>query len=194
MISRLRGTLLKKTPTFVILDVGGVGYGLYVPLTVFYHLPNEGETVELSVYTYLQKDGITLFGFLSDDQRELFELLISVRGIGPKVAMTLLSGMEAGEVKEALLKGDKGRLQKVPGIGRRLVERMIFELKEKLASRPKETLAYDETFEDALAALVRLGYPKGEAKKVLQQVLRQRGKVSLEDLLKEALRCLYGKP
>lgn len=194
MISRLKGTLLKKTPTFVILDVGGVGYGLQVPLTVFYRLPNEGETVELAVYTYLQKDGIILFGFLSDDQRELFELLISVRGIGPKVALTLLSGMEAEEVKEALLEGDKGRLQKVPGIGRRLAERMIFELKEKLGSRSKETLTRDETFEDALAALVRLGYPKGEAKRTLQQVLQQKGKIGLEDLLKEALRCLYGRP
>lgn len=194
MISRLKGILVKKTPTFVILDIGGVGYGLQIPLTVFYRLPKEGEVVELAVYTYLQKDGITLFGFLSEEQKELFEMLISVRGIGPKVALTLLSGMEAEEVKEALLEGDRSRLEKVPGIGRRLAERMIFELKGKLASRPKDTFTYDEDFEDALVALVRLGYPKGEAKRALKQVLQQKGKLSLGDLLKEALRCLYGRP
>lgn len=193
MISYLRGTLIQRTPTALTLEVSGVGYGVMIPLSVFYRLPPEGEEVEMFIYTHVQKDGIILFGFLSPRERDLFELLLSVRGVGPKVALTLLSGMEAEEIEKALLEGDTSRLERVPGIGRRTAERMVFELRERIINRRKSRLPPHPFFEDALAALIRLGYPKGQAKKALERVARSREAESLEGLLKEALRELYGE-
>jgi len=193
MISYLRGKLVERTPTYVTIDVGGVGYGVSIPLKVFYRLPPLGSEVELYIYTALQRDGISLYGFLDPRTRDLFGLLLTVKGVGPKVALTLLSGMEVEEVEEALMERDKERLGKVPGIGRKTAERMIFELSQKLTSRTKESLHGSQAFQDALAALVRLGYPKGEAKRALERVFSRKETDSLEELLKEALRELYGE-
>lgn len=189
MISYLRGRLLQREPTFIVVDVGGIGYGLHVPLSTFYHLPSEGEEVELLVHTLFQNDGLALYGFSTPKERHLFELMISVRGVGPRVAMTLLSGMAAEELEKALLEGDVERLVRVPGIGKRTAERMVFELRDRLAPRVAFPLA--PHFEDAVSALVRLGYPRSKAKEVLTTVLKERGKLSLEELLREALRRLY---
>lgn len=183
---------MERTPTFVILDVGGVGYGLFIPLKVFYRLPPNGAEVELYVYTFLHREGISLYGFLDPEARDLFGLLLTVKGVGPKVALTLLSGMEVEEIEEALLKKDKERLGRVPGIGKRIAERMIFELSQKLPFKVKEAVKVAPAFQDALAALVRLGYPKGEAKSALERASERVGTDSLEELLKEALKVLYG--
>lgn len=191
MISYLRGKLLQRTPTYITVDVGGVGYGVSIPLKVFYRLPPLGSEVELYIYTLLQRDGMSLYGFLDPRARDLFGLLLTVKGVGPKVALTLLSGMDVEEVEEALLLKDKERLGRVPGIGQRTAERMIFELSRKLTPRTKEPHKADQAFQDALAALVRLGYPKGEAQRALERASLRKGTDSLEELLKEALRELY---
>lgn len=191
MISYLRGKLVERTPTFVTLDVGGVGYGLSIPLKVFYRLPPNGAEVEFFVYTLMHREGISLYGFLDPQTRDLFGLLLTVKGVGPKVALTLLSGMEVEEIEEAILKKDKERLGRVPGIGKRIAERMIFELSQKLPSKVKESIVVSPAFQDALAALVRLGYPKREARKALERASKTVGTDSLEELLKEALKVLY---
>jgi len=191
MISYLKGTLIKRSPSQVIIEVGGVGFGVFVPLSVFYRLPEEGKEVAIYVCSYLQKDQISLYGFLSSEERDLFEILLSVRGIGPKMALNLLSGMEMDELKSALIKGDKERICKIPGIGRKTAERMIFELKDKLIVERSKTQALHPHFEDALFALMKLGYTKKEAKMALQRVIEEKETLSLEELLKETLKKLY---
>ncbi len=191
MIAYLRGRLLYREPTYVVLDIGGVGYGVHIPLSTFYRLPAEGEEVELLIHTHLQNDALALYGFLTPKERDLFELMLTVRGIGPRVALTLLSGLAAEELEEALLEGDTERLVRVPGVGKKTAERMIFELRDRIASGVKDRPPSVPHFEDALSALVHLGYPKTSAKKVLVAVIREKGILPLEELLKEALRSLY---
>ncbi len=191
MISYLKGTLIKRSPTQVIIEVGGVGFGVFVPLSVFYRLPEEGKEVDIYVCTHIQKEQISLYGFLSPEEKELFELLVTVRGIGPKMALNLLSGMEIEELKSALIKGDKESLCKIPGIGPKTAERMIFELREKLSVEKVKGQTLHPHFEDALLALMKLGYTKKEAKKALQRVIEEKEPLSLEELLKEALKKLY---
>lgn len=191
MISYLRGRLLRREPTHVVIDVGGVGYGLQIPLSTFYRLPDEGEEVELLVYTYAHNEGLSLYGFSSPKERELFKMMISVRGVGPRVALTLLSGMAAEELEEALVAGDTERLRRIPGIGKRIAERMVFELGEKISSgkkEPPESLL--PSFRDAVAALVQLGFNRTAAKGAVSSVIREKGPLAVEELLKEALRRL----
>jgi len=191
MISYLRGRLLRREPTQVVIDVGGVGYGLQIPLSTFYRLPDEGEEVELLVYTYVHNEGLSLYGFSSPKERELFEMMISVRGVGPRVALTLLSGMAAEELEEALMGGDTERLRRVPGIGKRIAERMVFELGNKVSRGKKETPeAFLQSFQDAVAALVQLGFNRTVAKGTISKVIKERGPLAVEALLKEALRRL----
>ncbi|RLA96273.1 MAG: Holliday junction branch migration protein RuvA [Deltaproteobacteria bacterium] len=191
MISYLRGRLLRREPTQVVIDVGGVGYGLQIPLSTFYRLPDEGEEVELLVYTYVHNEGLSLYGFSSPKERELFEMMISVRGVGPRVALTLLSGMAAEELEEALMGGDTERLRRVPGIGKRIAERMVFELGNKVSRGKKETPeAFLQSFQDAVAALVQLGFNRTVAKGTISKVIKEKGPLAVEELLKEALRRL----
>lgn len=191
MISYLRGRLLRREPTQVVIDVGGVGYGLQIPLSTFYRLPDEGEEVELLVYTYAHNEGLSLYGFSSPKERELFEMMISVRGVGPRVALTLLSGMAAEELEEALMGGDTERLRRVPGIGKRIAERMVFELGNKVSRGKKETPeAFLPSFQDAVAALVQLGFNRTVAKGAISKVIKEKGPLAVEELLKEALRRL----
>ena len=191
MISYLRGRLLRREPTQVVIDVGGVGYGLQIPLSTFYRLPDEGEEVELLVYTYVHNEGLSLYGFSSPKERELFEMMISVRGVGPRVALTLLSGMAAEELEEALMGGDTERLRRVPGIGKRIAERMVFELGNKVSRGKKETPeAFLPSFQDAVAALVQLGFNRTVAKGTISKVIKEKGPLAVEELLKEALRRL----
>jgi len=191
MISYLRGRLLRREPTQVVIDVGGVGYGLQIPLSTFYRLPDEGEEVELLVYTYAHNEGLCLYGFSSSKERELFEMMISVRGVGPRVALTLLSGMAAEELEEALMGGDTERLRRVPGIGKRIAERMVFELGDKVSRGKKETPeALLPSFQDAVAALVQLGFNRTVAKGTISKVIKEKGPLAVEELLKEALRRL----
>lgn len=192
MIAMIRGTLEKKLPGELVVDVGGVGYQIYIPLSVFYRLPEVGTSVSLHIHTHLREDALQLFGFLEYEERQVFLLLNSVAGIGPKLALTILSGIPADDLARALKDGDQMRLLSIPGVGKKLAERMIVELKEKFLALPPEGLDLrngSQLMRDAVSALVNLGYRRGEAEKSVREITRK-GEGSLEEVLKEALRKL----
>lgn len=192
MIARISGTLEHKVPGEVVVDVGGVGYHVFIPLSVFYRLPEVGETVSLHVHTHVREDALQLFGFLEHEEKRVFLLLNSVAGIGPKLAINILSGIPAEELARALKEGDQLRLVSIPGVGKKLAERMIVELRDKfLRGAPEDAGRGDgsQLMRDAVSALVNLGYRPGEAEKSVREVARQ-GNSSLAEILKEALRRL----
>ncbi len=192
MIAKVRGILDHKAPGEVIVDVGGVGYQLFTALSVFYRLPEVGEPVTLLVYTHVREDALQLFGFFDPAEKQAFVLLTGVSGIGPRLALNILSGMAAGELLGALGDGDVARLVSIPGVGKRLADRMIVELRDKIDVLPEaapEPAAASGIRGDALSALVNLGYRRADAERAVRQVLGQ-GAVELETVLKEALRLL----
>ncbi len=180
-------------PGEVILDVGGVGYHIYIPLNVFYSMPEIGATVSLYIHTHLREDALQLFGFQEPRDKQLFLLLNGVAGIGPKLAVNILSGIPAEELIQAIRDGDQLRLISIPGVGKKLAERMRVELRDKLMSlptQPMESAASDkgpQLMQDAVSALVNLGYRQGEVEKNVREAL-QSGKRTLEDVIKEVLR------
>ena len=193
MIAQIRGTLAHKLPGEVIVDVGGVGYQVFIPLNVFYRLPEVGESISLYIHTHLREDALQLFGFETAEEKQVFLLLNSVSGIGPKLAVNILSGIPADELVRAVKDGDQLRLVSIPGVGRKLAERMIVELRDKftaLQTRPSEVVARSDASQltsDAVSALVNLGYRKAEVEKNVRDMI-QTGKQSLEEVLKEVLR------
>ncbi len=192
MIAKISGTLAHKVPGEVIVDVGGVGYHLYIPLNVFYRLPEVGEPVSLYVHTHLREDALQLFGFLEQGEKQVFLLLNNVAGIGPKLAINILSGIPADDLAQALKEGDQLRLVSIPGVGKKLAERMVVELRDKfLTLRTEETGQGDgpQLMQDAVSALVNLGYRRPDAEKSVREIT-QRGERPLPEVLKEALRRL----
>ena len=191
MIAQIRGTLAHKAPGEVIVDVGGVGYDVLIPLTVFYGLPEIGAPVSLYIHTHLREDALQLFGFQEPQDKQVFLLLNSVAGIGPKLAVNILSGIPAAELTQAIKAGDQLRLVSIPGVGRKLAERMIVELRDKLTTlQPAETAAPSQASHlmlDAVSALVNLGYRQAEVEKNVRDTIRA-GKQSLEDVIEEVLR------
>ena len=204
MIAHLSGTLLSKQATYVILDVGGVGYEVTIPLSTFYDLEEPGSTVQLRIYTHVREDALQLFGFKTLRERELFLKLISVSGIGPKLGITLLSGMSADEMIASIRTNNLARLTLIPGVGRKTAERLVVELREKVATlsstqledelgaRPEEATVSteDSVRSDALSALVNLGYQRSAAEKAIDNVLTQEGEMTVESVLRRALRKL----
>jgi len=197
MIALLSGQLAYKSFDHVVIDVGGVGYRLLVPLSTYYALPDEG-TVRLQVHTHVREDAILLYGFLTAEEKEMFGLLISVTGIGPKLAVNILSHIPASDLRAALCGGDVKRLSALPGIGKKTAERLVLELREKiprlLPATPQATAAGPEAptadpLEDILSALVNLGYKENQARKVLESLEVPPG-AGLEEVLKGALRIL----
>jgi Holliday junction DNA helicase RuvA len=193
VIAQIRGTLAHKLPGEVIVDVGGVGYQVFIPLNVFYRLPDVGDSISLYIHTHLREDALQLFGFEAAEEKQVFLLLNSVSGIGPKLAVNILSGIPADELVRAVKDGDQPRLISIPGVGRKLAERMIVELRDKfttLQSRPSEVVARSDDSQltsDAVSALVNLGYRKTEVEKNVRDMI-QTGKRTLEEVLKEVLR------
>ena len=203
MISHLSGTLLAKHATSVIVDVGGVGYEVTIPVTTFYDLGEPSSPVRLNVYTHVREEALQLFGFRTLRERELFILLISVSGIGPKSAVAMLSGMSADEIVTAIRTNNYARLTSIPGVGRKTAERLVIELRDKMAalSSPalKQELASgaagaaqseDALREDTLAALTQLGFPKPAAEKAITSAIQEGGELSVETLLRRSLRQL----
>ena len=205
MIAHLSGTLLAKQATSVILDVGGVGYEVTIPVTTFYDMEEPGSQIQLRVYTHVREDALQLFGFKTARERELFTLLISVSGIGPKSAIAMLSGMSADEIISAIRTNNLARLTAIPGLGRKTAERLVIELRDKMTalSSPalEETIAAaataggaapteDTLREDALSALVNLGYAKPAAEKAIAQAMHEGGDLSVELILRRSLRAL----
>jgi Holliday junction DNA helicase RuvA len=193
VIAQISGMLAHKVPGEVIVDVGGIGYQVFIPLNVFYRLPEVGAPVTLYIHTHLREDALQLFGFQEAVEKRVFLLLNNVAGIGPKLAVNILSGISAGELAEAIKEGDQLRLVSIPGVGKKLAERMIVELRDKFAtfqpqvtSTPAETNG-SELMQDAVSALVNLGYRKVEVEKNVRDTI-QEGNGRLEEVIKEALR------
>ena len=192
VIARLKGTLVGKLPNRIVVDVGGVGYDVLVPLSTFYGLGDTGSSVTLRVHTHVREDVIALYGFSSALELELFERLIAISGIGPKLALSVLSGIDPGELVRAIRTQDVARLTRIPGVGKKTAERIGLELKDRLphAAGPAESpLAADGDLRgDLLSALTNLGYKGAVAEKAVDAALNTLPNASFEDLLRAILR------
>jgi holliday junction DNA helicase RuvA len=195
VIAQISGTLIQKSAGEIVVDVHGVGYQIFIPLNVFYQMPEIGARVSLQIYTHVREDALQLYGFRDDLEKQIFLLLTGVSGIGPRLAINILSGIPADELAQALREGDQVRLVGIPGVGKKLAERMIVELKEKLMSLPAAAASQkpmerdSQLMQDAVSALVNLGYRKAEAENNVRAVM-EAGAGSLESILKETLRRL----
>jgi Holliday junction DNA helicase RuvA len=192
MIALLRGTLLEKHPNQAIVDAGGVGYELTIPVSTFTGLPDVGAEVRLRVHTHVREDMLALFGFLTQDEKTLFEKLIGVSGIGPKLAVTVLSGLAAGELIHAIRNGAIDQLVRVPGIGKKTAERMVLELRDKLMSvavTPGATAgpAFNTIEEDVLSALLNLGCARPAAEAAVRKAKAAGAPQQFEPLFRRSL-------
>ena len=199
MIASLTGRLASKHPGGVVIDVQGVGYDVLIPLSTFYRLPDPEQSVTLNIHTHVREDAIQLFGFLSAREKDAFLLLLSVSGIGPKLALSVISTLSVEDLTSAIRDDDFKILASVPGIGKKSAGRLALELKDKvekisLASdglTTKAAIPSNRTMDDALSALVNLGYKAADVKDVLKQVLAARnGETPLQDLIRAALKEL----
>jgi Holliday junction DNA helicase RuvA len=203
MIARLAGTLREKTPARVVIDVSGVGYEVYIPLSTFTELPDEGKTVALRVHTHVREDAILLYGFQTARERAVFDLLLRTSGVGPKLALTVLSGLATDRLVAAIARGDVAALRSVPGVGQKTAERIVVELRDRAADlaetpddgAPPRRLPIRGTAgdmeEQALSALLNLGYTRAQAQRVVEEAATEAGPgVALESLLRAALRRL----
>ena len=202
MIALISGKIVYKGISHVIVDVQGVGYRIFIPLTTFYELPEAGQIITLHVHTNVKQDAINLFGFYTVQERDLFQLMISVSGIGPKMSMNILSGISAQELLRAISSGNVGKLVNIPGVGKKMAERLILELKEKVIKKmmmEKMPAADDQhqareiIIEDVLSALVNLGYKSNVARDALDKALRaSEEELGMDQLLKKTLKILAG--
>ncbi|MCD6295347.1 MAG: Holliday junction branch migration protein RuvA [Deltaproteobacteria bacterium] len=199
MISHLRGTLFEKSTQSIIIEVGGVGYEVFVPLSTFYALPEHHGPVSLHIHTHIREDALVLFGFSTKLEKSLFLMLVSVSGIGPKLSANILSGMGAEELLRAIASGDTDRLQAIPGIGKKTAERIALELKDRAAKfsgdseiPPMQTpgTEAERRMEDALSALLNLGYSVKMAKAAIEKAKILVKDQTLEGLIKESLKIL----
>jgi len=204
MIAHLSGSLLSKEPNSVIVDVSGVGYEVSIPLSTFYELENEGSNVQLRIYTHVKEDALQLYGFKTTRERELFVNFISVSGIGPKLAIALLSGMSADELIASIKNNNLARLTLIPGVGRKTAERLIVDLREKMTALAASQVAVesgvgsdssipssnDDVRSQALSGLSNLGYQKSAAEKAIDSALSEDGDLTVESVLRRALRKL----
>jgi Holliday junction DNA helicase RuvA len=194
MIGYITGKVISKKPTRSLIDVNGIGYLVNTSINTFEKISDVGEVISLHTYLSVKEDSLTLFGFFTIAEKELFEILIGVNGVGPKLAQTILSGINAGEFKDAILHNNISRLVAIPGIGKKTAERMMIELRDKVekVSDSDSTLS-SSTFtvkDDAVAALIGLGYNHKIADKAIRNLLESNSSFSLEDLIKESLKNL----
>jgi Holliday junction DNA helicase RuvA len=200
VIARLSGTVVEKRADAAVVDVSGVGYLVHVSLQSLARLPPEGGRIDLRTYTHVREDALQLFGFATEDEERLFLLLIEVSGVGPKLALNVLSGMPAGELAHALVEGEIARLTKIPGVGKKTAERLVVELRDKLktaawAPKPQGPPAPLAGTGALVSALVNLGYKPAAAERTAEAVRRSLGPAAaVEDQLREALRLIAGAP
>ena len=198
MIAFLRGRVHDKQPNRVIVDVGGVGYDVHVPLSTFYNLGDEGAEVSLRVHTHVREDALQLYGFLTELEQQLFERLIAISGIGPRLATVVLSGMEPRDLVAAVQRADVARLTTIPGVGKKTAERIVLELKDRLTQIVAPTgtgvgtspLPADQLRTDLLSALLNLGYHRNQAEKAIERVLTSIPDATFEHAVRTALREL----
>ena len=195
MIALITGKLVQKQPNQIIVEVGGVGYELTIPLSTYYELGDPGMDITLRVHTHVREDALQLFGFRTEQEKKIFLHLTSVTGIGPKLAITILSGMGADDLVRAIHTGDLARLVGIPGVGKKTAERMLVELKEKMqslspAAAEKPAMTAAALTDDVVSALVNLGYPKNVAEKAASSALKEMPDANFSATLKLALRNL----
>ncbi len=200
MIAQLRGRLVSKEPGQIVVDVNGVGYQVFVPLSTYYQLPPVQQEVFLRVYTHVREDAIHLYGFHTPEERATFELLTGVSGIGPRLASNILSGISVEEFVPAILEGDLARLKAIPGVGRKTAERVILELKDKILEVPRARPVVagrqprserDQTVEDVVSALLNLGCSRKEATRAAEAARQDlETEADFERLVKQALKNL----
>jgi len=197
MIAHLKGKLTYKSPIEIAIDVNGVGYQVFVPLSTFYALPELKEDVFLDIHTHMREESLKLFGFYTTDEKRIFEKLIAINKVGPKLALTILSGMSPAELFTTIDSNDIGKLSTVPGIGRKTAERLILEMRDRMdgisldSDIKKDSIPQNGLFDDALSALINLGYKKNQAEQTLKKVYPE-GEVgdSIEDIIKKSLNLL----
>ena len=197
MIALLTGKVAFKSPAFIIMDVNGVGYRVQIPFSTYYDLPDEGGTVSLNIYTHVKEDSISLFGFRTPAEKNFFQLLISVSGIGPKMGKDILSNIQVEDLGQAIVRGDLARLSAIPGIGRKTAERLVLELKEKVLKLDVSPAAKEgsgpvispDLKDDVASALVNLGYKDVVVNKTLAGI-KIPPDASMETVLKQALKLL----
>ena len=193
MIARLRGKLLEKQPNFALVDVGGVGYGVTIPVSTFSQLGQPGGEVSLHTYTHVREDSLALFGFATGGERELFEKLLTVSGIGPRLAVTILSGVPIEELTTAIRAGDAKRLTRIPGVGRKTGERMVVELREKLGALDEVGAEGAEgnlggtTQQDVISAMLNLGCTRDAARKAVRKAVEEGIANKFEPLFRRSL-------
>ena len=201
MYEYLNGRLIEKTPLSAVIDIAGIGYHLQIPLSTFSALPELGQPVRLWVHFVVREDAQLFYGFLTQEERQIFRLLISVSGIGPKSAATVLSGLAPSELKRAIVDENLALLTGVPGIGRKTAERIIMELREKIvveehasATSPgaRKMGKDQQLIEDSLSALVELGYRKQNAQEAIKKAMKslEEGRYSVSDLVRASLKCI----
>ncbi len=198
MIAYLSGRLLSKQPNRIILDVAGVGYEINIPLSTFYELGDIGKQIELQIHTHVREDALALFGFKSAKEKLMFEHLTSISGIGPRLGITILSGMMVDELIPAIRQSNVARLTSIPGIGKKTAERLVVELRDKLArleipstAASSPPGAFSQQQDDLISALINLGYPKPLAERAIQKAISQSGNdQSFEVLLRNSLQQL----
>ncbi|HPD56218.1 MAG TPA: Holliday junction branch migration protein RuvA [Smithellaceae bacterium] len=202
MIALISGKVVHKGITHVIVDTHGVGYRVFIPLTTFYELPDTGQNITLHVYTHVKQDGINLFGFYTPQEKDVFELMLGVSGIGPKMSLNILSGISVQELLKAISDGDVKKLVSIPGLGKKTAERLILELKEKIIKKiaAEETapgmekqISRDMIREDVLSALINLGYKNSIAQQALERVMNdEHQEMAMDKILKKTLKILWG--
>jgi holliday junction DNA helicase RuvA len=197
MIAHLKGQLTYKSPEYTIVDVNGVGYKVFTPLSTYYALPGSGQAVSLRIHTRVREDELKLFGFLTEEEQTIFQKLITINKVGPRLALGILSGMSPADLLSALMNNDAAKLSTIPGVGKKTAERLTMEMKDKLADmvlsmeHQPDSAPTQGFFDDALSALCNLGYKKPEAEKALKMIYNQNSKdASLEELIKESLNIL----
>lgn len=201
MIGFLSGKILEKDANNVIVDVGGVGYEVTIPLSTFYELGDTGAEIKLRIFTHVREDALQLFGFKTARERDLFLKLISVQGIGAKLGIAILSGMSADEIVTAIRTDNLARLTSIPGVGRKTAERMVVELRDKIgelslgaaaagASTTVTSAGSETVFDDALSALINLGYQRNAAEKALQETAKEGTELTVQKMLRGALQKL----
>lgn len=199
MIASIAGVLISKSPNVIIVDVHGVGYQVFIPLSTFYRLPELSKPITLHTYTHVREDALQLYGFFTQEEKAVFLLLLGISGIGPKLAINILSGLPLAEFVAAVRQGDELKLSSIPGVGAKTAARLALELKEKIQGVvPMEAWVGDRSkaqdskkMEDAVSALVNLGYKTPQAKEAVKKVLMASdGDLSVESLIKETLRML----
>ena len=197
MIAHLTGKLTHKSPVAIIVDVNGVGYQVFVPLSTFYALPELESKISLGIHTHMREEALKLFGFYTIDEKRIFEKLITINKVGPKLALTILSGMPPADILSTIDSNDIVKLSTIPGIGRKTAERLILEMRDKLDGLSLDFVVTKDPgpekglFDDALSALVNLGYKKSQAEQTLKKVYAEKvGDTSIENLIKDSLNLL----